>query len=163
MESFEKKGTINISDLNKADVLAALYNASKPLNFGFMDYDPTPMTREAAEKLLAQTTYFDYLNGRVMKVKLASDELDVWGYDRDNGEGAAELVVSELRAKGTINGTMVQATHHVNTLESAEDTKEHLGDKTKYDEEGGTLHLGLSNHAEELGPAVDEALKKLRE
>ena len=70
-------------------MLAALYNASKPQGMGFVHYDPKPMTRQEAEALLEQGTYFDYLKGRVMKVKLSGDELNEWGYDRDNGQGAA--------------------------------------------------------------------------
>lgn len=31
---------INIKGLNKAKVLAALYNASKPLGLGILQYDP---------------------------------------------------------------------------------------------------------------------------
>lgn len=77
--------SISLVGLNKADVLAALYNASKPQGAGFIHYDPTPMTRKEAEQLLAQGTYFDYLKGRVMKVDLSKDELNPWGFDRDNG------------------------------------------------------------------------------
>ena len=41
--------------------------------------------------------YFDYLYGRVMKIHLAGDELDTWGYNRDNGDGAAERIISQLK------------------------------------------------------------------
>jgi len=88
---------IDISKLDKAEVLAALYNKSRPL--GFLHYDPTPMTKEEANILLKEqeyitydgrkSIYFDYLNGRVMKVDLSGNELDPYLYDRDNGEGAA--------------------------------------------------------------------------
>jgi len=88
--------SISLVGLDKADVLAALYNASRPLGMGFIQYDSAPMTRDEAAKFLAQDTYFDYLKGRVMKVDLSGDELDPWGYDRDNGPGAA------LRAIGNI-------------------------------------------------------------
>ena len=87
---------IDLKGLNKAVVLAALYNASKPQGMGFMHYDPTPMTVEQAEELLNQGTYFDYLMGRVMKIDLGSDTLDTWGYDRDNGEGAAQRAIASL-------------------------------------------------------------------
>ena len=80
---------IDISRKDKAQVLAALYNASRPIGLGFLQYDPTPMTVEEARELLKQTTYFDYLKGRVMKVDLSGDELETRLYDRDNGDGAA--------------------------------------------------------------------------
>jgi hypothetical protein len=92
---------IDISDLNKADVLAALYDASRPLGMGMLSYDPRPMTREQAEGLLERNTYFDYLQGRVMKVDLKGDSFDPWLYDRDNGEGAAKKAIDGLRAKAT--------------------------------------------------------------
>ena len=88
--------TIDISKKDKAEVLAALYNASHPQGLGILHYDPTPMSAHEAREFLAQTTYFDYLKGRVMKVDLSGDELDTWLYDRDNGEGAAELALSEV-------------------------------------------------------------------
>lgn len=51
---------VNLSGFNKAAVLAALYNASKPQGRGFLHYDPTPMRVEQAQALLAESTYFDY-------------------------------------------------------------------------------------------------------
>lgn len=83
--------------MNKADVLAALYNASKPQGMGMRHYDPTPMTPEIAQELLGQNTNFDYLKGRVMKIDLSSDELDPWLYDRDNGQGSAEAAINSLK------------------------------------------------------------------
>lgn len=156
---------ISLVGLNKAAVLAALYNASKPQGMGFMHYDPKPMTQEEAEALLAQTTDFDYLKGRVMKVNLKSDdEFDSWGYDRDNGQGAAERAIADLQQTGDTNSLTIQATHHVNTLESAEKTKEHLGDKSST---GGSksfpvFRLGLDDVADVLGPAIDQAVEKRR-
>ena len=67
---------IDIKELNKADVLAALYNSSKPQGMGFLHYDAKLMSRKEAQKLLdAGQTYFDYLNGRVMKVDLSDEQL----------------------------------------------------------------------------------------
>lgn len=88
---------INIAKKDKAEVLAALYNASHPLGLGIMHYDPTPMSAKEARNLLNETTCFDYLKGRVMKVDLSGDELETWGYDRDNGDGAAAKVISKIR------------------------------------------------------------------
>lgn len=87
---------MNIAGKNKAAILAALYNASKPLGMGFMHYDPTPMTEQEAEELLKSQTYFDYHKGRVMKVDLSKDELWTAMYNRDNGEGKAEEIINAL-------------------------------------------------------------------
>lgn len=88
---------INIKGLNKAKVLAALYNASKPLGLGFLQYVPGAMSENEAAELLKKYTYFDYLNGRIMKVDLSSnEEFDEWLYDRDNGIGAAQKAVNGI-------------------------------------------------------------------
>lgn len=102
---------INIKGLDKADVLAALYNASKPLGMGMFHFEAKPMTHDEAAKLLetgaaGESTnrppddtgvYFDYLKGRVMKVKIGGDTLNPWLYDRDNGCGAAARAIAPLR------------------------------------------------------------------
>lgn len=90
-----------IADLDKAQVLAALYNRAKPQGMGFLHYTPEDMTQAEAEKeIRTMQPYglsFDYLNGRVMKVDLAEDELRTDLYNRDNGPGAAEEVIAQLR------------------------------------------------------------------
>lgn len=89
---------VDIRGLNKAEVLAALYNNSKPQGFGFL-HDPKPMSVKEAKKILKQQTDFDYLKGRVLKVNLSSDdEFEEWLYDRDNGYGAAQKAIDALRA-----------------------------------------------------------------
>lgn len=90
---------ISLAGLDKADVLCALYDASRPLGLGHLHYDPAPMKRDEAAALLEQRErkYIDYLHGRVMKVDLSGDEFDPWLYDRDNGSGAAERAISALR------------------------------------------------------------------
>lgn len=113
--------SVNIEGLNKADVLAALYNASQPMGMGFLQASggPLEMTREDAEFLLAAGSdasgdyipgirsnqlYFDYLHGRPLKLDLSSDtEFDPWGFDRDNGgPGAAQRVINHLRETGNV-------------------------------------------------------------
>lgn len=91
---------IDISKLDKAKVLAGLYNHSHPQGMGFLHYDPKPMTVEEAREILIRAKefgyYFDYVKGRVLKVDLSGDILDTRLYDRDNGEGAGEKVVKGL-------------------------------------------------------------------
>lgn len=89
---------VDIKGLNKAEVLAALYNNSKPQGLGFLNFDAKNMMVAEAEEILKKTTDFDYLKGRVMKVNLSSDDsFEEWLYDRDNGNGAAEKAISSLR------------------------------------------------------------------
>jgi hypothetical protein len=95
--------TIDISKLNKSEVLAALYNASKPQGLGFLHSATDDMTVEQAKAIIDRCPpddiYFDYLKGRVMKVHLEGDTLDTWGYDRDNGQGAAERALAKLKTQ----------------------------------------------------------------
>ena len=106
--------TIDLRGLDKAAVLAALYNASKPQGLGFLHYDPALMTVEEAQSILDEKQarlkeinsmggnwdeiYFDYLKGRVMKIDLLGDDLRFQLYDRDNGEGAAQRAINGIRA-----------------------------------------------------------------
>ena len=88
---------LNISGINKADLLAALYNNSRTQGLGFLSARPGDMTRDEAAAMLACSQRFDYLYGRVMKVDLSTGELDPRLYDRDLGQGAAQRVVEALR------------------------------------------------------------------
>lgn len=94
------RAMVDISDLDKAEVLKALYDHSQPLGLGILHWTPAPMDIEEARTIIANgVTGFDYLHGRVMKVHIGGDEFDPWGYDRDNGEGAAQRVIDTLRDK----------------------------------------------------------------
>jgi hypothetical protein len=81
---------IDLKELDKAEVLAKLYNNSKLQGMGFLQSKQGEMTIEHARELLKKTNKFDYLYGKVMKINLSGDEFDPWLYDRDNGEGAAK-------------------------------------------------------------------------
>ena len=81
---------IDISNKNKARVLMALYEGAKVQGMGFLRHDSNPMRYTEAVDLLKNQTFFDYHKGRVIKVDLSGDEFDPWGYDRDNGTGAAQ-------------------------------------------------------------------------
>jgi hypothetical protein len=85
---------IDISGLDKVDVLRKLYDAAKPLGLDILHFDPAPMTEEEARSLLDQYNYFDYVHGRVMRVEIEGDSLDPRLYDRDNGPGAAAAALA---------------------------------------------------------------------
>lgn len=151
--------TISIQGLDKAAVLAALYNRAQPQGMmGFLHYNPKPMTAAEAQALLAQTTYFDYVKGRVMKVNLAKDEFDPSLYDRDNGRGAAQEVIDTLRASGNTNDPTIAKAHSANAAAQARDTQAHLGTETRFGRHGMTL--GLADMAEHLGPKVRKVLNR---
>ena len=86
---------MKIKQDKKAEILTALYNNSRPLGLGFLHFTPEDMDIQEARELLKESTYFDYLKGRVMKIDLSGEELDPWLYDRDNGTNACENILRE--------------------------------------------------------------------
>jgi len=145
---------LDFKGLNKAQVLAALYNASRPLGMGFMHYNPTPMTEEEAQKELERTTYFDYLNGRVMKLNLGKDQVDPWLYDRDNGEGAAQRAIDAAAAG---NKAAIMAAHVQGVKEAAGAALDSMN--TPMSIEGHVINMTLNDVKDELGPKVAKALE----
>lgn len=90
---------ISIKGLNKAEVLKVLYDHSRYIGLGFLHAVPEgTVTVEHCEELLKETTDFDYLYGKVLKVDLGRDEFDEWLYDRDCGEGAAQRAIDSITA-----------------------------------------------------------------
>lgn len=87
---------MDIRGLDKARVLKALYNASKLIAPMAMLTGQTRgnLTTEEARKVLAEhAPYYDYLYGRVLKVYLDENDLNLLLYDRDNGQGAGEFAI----------------------------------------------------------------------
>lgn len=113
----EASTMINIEGLDKADVLAVLYNTSRPVGMGFIQagaFGPLEMTHEQAQKELDARGItrnhqfpldFDYLHGRPLKTDLTSDiEFDEQYFDDNNsGHGTATEAIAHLRATGDIH------------------------------------------------------------
>lgn len=93
---------VSIKGKDKAEVLLALYEYSRPLGLGFFQEIMAPkIDVERCREILKEQTYFDYMYGRVMKVDLSSDdEFDPWLYDRDNGPLAAQRAVNSIGNHG---------------------------------------------------------------
>jgi hypothetical protein len=97
--------TIYIGDLPKGDVLAALYNAAKihPEYQDFARAFPAQLTNARGARIIGYVDklnpllHFTQLGGRMLKIDLATDYLNPSSYDRENGEGAAQAVISRLR------------------------------------------------------------------
>ncbi len=84
--------------LDRYEVLCALYNKSRPLGLGFLQFTPGDMSVEEAREFLQSTGgYADYVKGRVIKVNLPDgvESFNPRLYDRDNGEGAALRALQE--------------------------------------------------------------------
>lgn len=154
---------ISLVGLNKAAVLAALFNASKPQGMGFMQFDPKPMSVETAQQILDEGhTYFDYLQGRVMKIDLSGDDLNPWGYDRDNGQGAVQRVIDGLKKDGDANSVDIQALHDVGTKTAAKDVMDHIHEESVLEIHGGhaSATLGLADVAHHLIPKVERFVRE---
>ena len=93
---------VDRTGLTDSQVLCALYNASQPLGLGFLTPGSnTGLSVDDCQMILEENShsrYFDYLQGRVMKIDVSENPLNPRLYDRDNGPGAVERVISELRA-----------------------------------------------------------------
>lgn len=97
---------VDIRGLDKAQVLVALWNDSRMQGMSFLGYTGKLTSRRAGELIKQarhtgrngeEEIYFDYLNGKVMKIDIAPDVIDTRLYDRDNGEGAGEAAIEKLR------------------------------------------------------------------
>lgn len=93
---FEIEEKMDITGLDKAKILVALYNRSKQQGLGLLR-PKRVLSIEEARELLKEHTYFDYLYGTVMKIKLDGNELNTRLYNRDNGEGAAEAAIESIK------------------------------------------------------------------
>ena len=123
-----RENVIDISNKDKAEVLAGLYNNSHPQGLGIAHYDPTPMTIEIAKKILEKRQDFDYLAGRPLKISLEGNEIVVAGYNHDNGHGLAQRVISNCRnindiGKDTLKKIEVQVEEEIQKQIQAEVAK----------------------------------------
>jgi hypothetical protein len=161
---------VYIGDLDRAAVLAALYNAAHPQGLSFFHYDPKPMTVEEAREILNKHArggelYIDHLYGRVMKVRISEKEdyIDPRLYDRDHGEGAAELVIESLRKTGDVNNPLIQALHKLGTAVALEIVEHYINNppETFVEEKEGmaVIHLGLPP---ELIEPLKEVIRKIK-
>ena len=156
--------TVSLEGLDKTAVFAALFNRSKPQGLGFLQYDPEEMTADTArERFNECSEYFDYVDGRVMKIDLSGDEMYTGGYNRDNGIGAAEAVIDTLRDSGSVNSEDARRKQSENTRTSAMYTKEHLTDKKTTKMKGDILKVELTTAwaADELAPKLNAYLKSI--
>lgn len=89
---------INIRGVDKADILAALYNGAHGGLAGGFSYLQREMTPQQAKLLIEKQTnlYFDYVDNRPLKIDLSGDVIDATLYDHYNGGCAAQRALSHL-------------------------------------------------------------------
>lgn len=98
---------IDISGLDKAELLAGLFNAATPTDTDYLRFYPNGMSRDQAAEILETRAWLAKthktfltsfgIKGRTIKLDLTTDTLDPTSYDAHNGEGAAAAVVAKLR------------------------------------------------------------------
>lgn len=157
---------LSTKGLSKAAVLAALYNASKAQGMGMLQYDPTPMTEADAQDLLKKSPHFDYLKGRVMKLDMSDeDQFEERLYDRDNGVGAAFLVLESLRASKDVNNKTISTMHKTGLYAAAQHIENTMHEESEMetDENGVTvITLGFDDEIRNrMRPVLDEILGKV--
>ncbi len=98
---------VDISDIDPALLLAALYNRAAPIGYGFLSADPHDLTVEEAEEIL-QDQYAETnsaiiwdLRGRVIQSSFDPDAPDFTLYDKAHGAGAALSVIRALTSRET--------------------------------------------------------------
>lgn len=98
---------IDISDKDRAEVLAALYNASTPIGMGFAQYNPMSWTKEIAEIYFEQygepdvngAISFDWIMGRPVHCTFVDNLVYVKAYNFDNEFGLAQRAIATCKNK----------------------------------------------------------------
>jgi len=96
---------LDITGIDHADLLAALFNGTAPLGLGnFQPGAHEAMTIEQAREIVtaqeSEKIRFDYVRGRPIKVRFNGNTLENPAlYDRDAGTGRCAEIVQALREK----------------------------------------------------------------
>ncbi len=101
---------IDISELDKAEVLVALYEYADLYGNGFTNpRSNKSLSIKEAKKLIKQKLdwfkrslsscpwQFDVVNGRAIKTDISGDIINTWLYARENGCETAQLAINKLR------------------------------------------------------------------
>jgi hypothetical protein len=90
---------IDITGIDKVELLTALWLNSKPAAFYTFNYqvDVPGFSKQEAKEAVKK--YIDYFCGRCIKMDLSGDTTDVYSYERDFGKGSVAGIVAELRSQ----------------------------------------------------------------
>jgi hypothetical protein len=119
MSQSERK--LKISDLPRAQVLAALYNASAPSGAGILHYCHGFLSSPEAEQILKENPDLgervDYLRGRRIKLDFTSSGWDSLPYEQLAGAGMASKVLEILRKTGQPDHPQIKQLHYRSLLQ----------------------------------------------
>jgi len=100
-----EKDVIDISNKDRYEVFAALYNASIPVGKGFMNYNPTPWTRDSAKLYFDkyehagfydETVSFDWVFGRLVPCTFKGNLVYVEAYNLATEDQFAQKVIATV-------------------------------------------------------------------
>ncbi len=92
------KTNVDISGIDKKELLQALYTHAEPKGYGWYHYiSDHVLPDEERESILAKGDRIDYLHGRGMKIDISDDSVDTSVYNEYNGERSAEMIIASLR------------------------------------------------------------------
>jgi hypothetical protein len=95
---------VNISGIDKYMLAVALRSASNAPFFTGQGLPAPPLnSQKLRENIESGDLQFDYLDGYIMKVDLSGEEVDSRLYDRDNGTGALQKAVDDLRRRNSMS------------------------------------------------------------
>lgn len=114
---------IQLGELEKASVLAALYNAAKPSIKELSSYDSTPMTYQEARAISFQQDRFDYIKGRIVLVIFVNSTFNSKLYDKNNGNNAAGKIIESLQKTGDVNNPTIVGIHKKNVNITMQEVK----------------------------------------
>jgi hypothetical protein len=150
---------IDLEEMDKAEVLATLYNAATPFGMGFLEYEAKPMTKDDARNILDKFHEpFDYLKGRAMKIDLSDDMLDPSRYDNYYGAGTALKALMALSKTNQTNPKQVQDMHTDKIIEQAKETLRGTYKITKISDK--VIELGLADVSDKLKPKLLQIIRK---
>lgn len=86
-------GVVDISRKDKAEVLCALYNASRRSKSSNPD---DILTKSEAESLLKTRTSFEFVKSHIMRIDLTTNIVDTTRFNHANGPQTAEDAIENV-------------------------------------------------------------------
>ncbi len=93
-----EENKIDISRFDKARVLQALFYQTKPQVMGIAHYDSNYKLNIEDAKIILQRNNgkIGYLHGRLLKIDLSGNVLDVGRFNYYNGAGVAQAAIQDM-------------------------------------------------------------------
>ncbi|HXV27317.1 MAG TPA: hypothetical protein VD862_04845 [Candidatus Paceibacterota bacterium] len=163
---------LRTDDLEPRILLAVLYNAAGPRGLGFLKYEPVPMNRDDADRVISERgsdiltdipsmrevfagppyLSLDYVYGRPVKASLRTDRLDPRAYDGKHGRDWAARAIASYRTTGEVNSQEIWEMHVASLETGGREAREWLDEETRLEviDHQQTLYLGPGEHAERI-------------